>query len=447
MSHQKILSGSVSNAERKNILDGLGTAASTYRWRVYKEAFSGEMQSIDLESIEQFIAVSMEYLEHTIRANKREDNMYHAYNLMTIKGDEVVISYLQEMLEGQVAALSSGYLSSEDSLSLLDGLKASALFREDQYSYLLYPNKDLPGFLEKNVIPKEAIKNSKLVQQLLEDQNIQIVQRDIFEIYHFNGSFNNANSLNEALDKLDEERYGALVAEERQLLLDTFEEVFNHKAFTGRSGTFFGYEGLGSIYWHMVSKLLLAVQECCLKAIQEGASEEVTGRLLEHYYEINEGIGVHKSPELYGAFPTDAYSHTPAGRGAQQPGMTGQVKEDLLCRWGELGVFVTEGRLAFDPCMLRQAEFLKESQPFAYVDTHGDSQEISVPNESICFTYCQVPVIYRVSENEFLSVHRKDGSVQQLDGLELDAATSKEIFQRSGAIVMIVAGVLKETLK
>ncbi len=116
----------------------------------------------------------------------------------------------------------------------------------------------------------------------------------------------------------------------RTQVLQVFEEVFNHKAFTGRSGTFYGYEGLGSIYWHMVSKLHLAVQECCLKAVNEKDSPEVIGRLLEHYYEINEGIGVHKSPELYGAFPTDPYSHTPAGKGAQQPGMTGQVKEDII---------------------------------------------------------------------------------------------------------------------
>jgi len=69
-----------------------------------------------------------------------------------------------------------------------------------------------------------------------------------------------------------------------------------------------------------VSKLLLAVQECCLKAIEEDADPVVTGKLLDHYYEIEAGIGVHKSPELYGAFPTDPYSHTPQHRGAQQPG-------------------------------------------------------------------------------------------------------------------------------
>ena len=138
------------------------------------------------------------------------------------------------------------------------------------------------------------------------------------------------------------------------MLLQTFEEVFNHKAFTGRSGTFYGYEGLGSIYWHMVSKLQLAVLECCFNAINTNESDDIVGRLLEHYYEINEGIGVHKSPKLYGAFPTDPYSHTPEGKGAQQPGMTGQVKEDILSRIGELGVFVDEGQIMFHPCLLRK---------------------------------------------------------------------------------------------
>ena len=76
--------------------------------------------------------------------------MYHAYNLMTVESDtEVSISYLSEMLEGQVAVLSSGYLSAKEALSVLDGLKASALFRDDQYSYILYPNKDLPRFTRK----------------------------------------------------------------------------------------------------------------------------------------------------------------------------------------------------------------------------------------------------------------------------------------------------------
>ena len=49
---------------------------------------------------------------------------------MTIKGNDAVsISYLPEMLEGQVAVLSSGYLSTKEALSVLNALKASKLFR------------------------------------------------------------------------------------------------------------------------------------------------------------------------------------------------------------------------------------------------------------------------------------------------------------------------------
>ena len=304
---------------------------------------------------------------------------YHAYNLMTLENDnEISITRLDEMLEGQVAVLSSGYLSSKESLSLLDAMKNSPLFRSDQYSYLLYPNKELPKFTEKNNIPKEYVENSALLTQLLADNNTQIIEKDVNGNYHFNGNFNNAQSLKQELENLSSKGYYTLVEKYKGVVLETFEKVFNHKAFTGRSGTFYGYEGLGSIYWHMVSKLLLAVQECCLQAINENESDEIIGRLLEHYYEINEGIGVHKSPSLYGAFPTDPYSHTPEGKGAQQPGMTGQVKEDILSRIGELGVSVKNGELQFYPCLLRIGEFLKNPMIFEYIDINQNRNTITV---------------------------------------------------------------------
>lgn len=149
---------------------------------------------------------------------------------------------------------------------------------------------------------------------------------------HFNGSFRNAGTLENALNQLDQTKYAALLSEEKELVLTIFLELFDHQSFTGRSGAFYGYEGLGSIYWHMVSKLLLAAQECYFRGVDEGADPAIIDRIKDHYYEIKAGIGLYKSPELYGAFPTDAYSHTPANAGAQQPGMTGQVKEDFVSR-------------------------------------------------------------------------------------------------------------------
>ena len=82
------------------------------------------------------------------------------------------------------------------------------------------------------------------------------------------------------------------------LSLDLFETTFNHRAFTGRSGTFFAYEGLGSIYWHMVSKLLLAAQECYQQAVDEGVDTAVIEALAAAYYDIRAGIGFNKSPDV-----------------------------------------------------------------------------------------------------------------------------------------------------
>jgi hypothetical protein len=359
----------------------------------------------------------------------------------------VSISYLEEMLEGQVAVLSSGYLSSKEALNLLDALKHSKLFREDQYSYLLYPNKELPLFLEKNNIPEASVKKSKLLTMLVKEGNKELIVQSVDGSYHFNGNFNNANDVTKALDSLTLTEYESLVPSERNYILQVFETVFNHKAFTGRSGTFYGYEGLGSIYWHMVSKLLLAVQECCLKAVHEGENPETVGRLLEHYYEINEGIGVHKPPTLYGAFPTDPYSHTPAGKGAQQPGMTGQVKEDILSRFGELGAFVNEGKLCFEPCLLRKSEFLEEVKNFTYVGVDGMAKEIRLPASTIAYTYCQVPIIYKMAESDSLTIGFTDGTEKSMDTLCLDHKLSESIFKRKGEVSRIEVALNPSRLK
>jgi hypothetical protein len=440
--NEHLLNGSISNKDRKTILDGLGLAGSQYRLRIYDQSFSDQRKELPIQDIIAFSTLCLHYLEHTIRANKRKDNLYHAYNLMTVEnGQEVSISYLSEMLEGQVAVLSSGYLTSTEALATLDGLKASSLFRADQYSYILYPNKDLPGFLKKNNIPKAAITKSALLTGLLKTDNNPIIEQDANGGYHFNANFRNASDLKKALEKLE------APAAYKDEVLQIFEQVFNHKAFTGRSGTFFGYEGLGSIYWHMVSKLQLAAQECCLKAMEDQENKTLVGKLREHYYEISEGIGVHKSPTLYGAFPTDPYSHTPAHKGAQQPGMTGQVKEDVLTRFGELGVYVKDSRLGFNPCMLRKTEFLAKQQLFHYMDVNGKTIELAMDVNSLCFTYCQVPVLYKLADKNALEVVLSTGAVSKFETLSLDQPMSQKLFGRTGDIVRIVVYLNQTNLK
>lgn len=174
------MSDNINDKDRKLILDGLGQAGSDYRMSIYKNPFSGKTEPVFLNDIRRFVSLALQYIEHSIKANKRKDHLYHAYNLMTVKNDkEVFIGYLSEMLEGQVAVLSSGYLSSKEALELLDALKSSSLFRPDQYSYLLYPNKDLPGFTAKNNVPEKAVNDSELLSRLVADGNIQIIEKDL----------------------------------------------------------------------------------------------------------------------------------------------------------------------------------------------------------------------------------------------------------------------------
>ncbi|MFY0697836.1 MAG: hypothetical protein JXR11_08280 [Balneola sp.] len=441
-----LLNSSISDSERKKITDKLGLAGSEYRNQIYDHGFGGESVKIELDQIKGFVSTALEFLEHSIEANQREDDLYHAYNLMSIDDDGISISHLEEMLEGQVAVLSSGYLSPKEELNVLDALRASALYRDDQQSYILYPNKELPGFLEKNTIPKEEISKSELLKNLEADGNHRIITKDVNGEYHFNGNFRNARDLKKGLADLSD-KYKSLVEKEEKLILGVFENVFDHKSFTGRSGTFFGYEGLGSIYWHMVSKLHLAVFEVCERADEANVDKDVVKKLAKHFDEIGEGIGVHKSPELYGAFPTDPYSHTPAHRGAQQPGMTGQVKEDILVRIGELGIEIKDGRLSFDPSFLKKEKFSKEKKAFDLVSVDQNEYKIELPENALGFTCCQVPVIYRISDKSGLDVELSDGSSKSFKTSELDENLSGEVFERSGRVKQITVSIQEKDLR
>jgi hypothetical protein len=192
----------------------------------------------------------------------------------------------------------------------------------------------------------------------------------------------------------------------------------------------------------MVSKLLLAVQEALLQAEEEGAEGPVRAGLRRHYRDIREGIGAHKAPDRYGAVPTDPYSHTPGYAGAQQPGMTGQVKEDLLARFGELGVRVREGRLGFGAELLEPAELLDRPGTFEYVDVGGEKRRLDLPSGSLAFTFCQVPVVIRRSGKRRLRLVTEDGGTEEIAGLWLDAERSASVFFRKGRIVRIEVDVV-----
>jgi hypothetical protein len=186
----------------------------------------------------------------------------------------------------------------------------------------------------------------------------------------------------------------------------------------------------------MVSKLLLAIQENYAAALQGGAPEPACRRLGSLYYRVREGLGFNKTPVEYGAFPTDPYSHTPRHGGARQPGMTGQVKEEVLSRFGELGLTIREGVVSFEPRLLRECEFGKDARAFRFLDVDGHWQDLQVPTRGLAFTWCQVPIVYRLIDRgpPAMTVVLDDGSSRTFAALSLPADVSGELFRRSGRV-------------
>jgi hypothetical protein len=428
---QSTLQSSFSNEQRRAIMDALGQAGSDYRWNFYENGFSGEFASLPVAEIVAFLQLAQKYIEQSLRANQRDDHLYHAYNILHLHGNQASITHLYEMLEGQVAILSSGLLSGAESLALLLSLRQSSLYRVDQRSYILYPDRELSGFLEKNSLAQDRVSDLVLFKKLADTQDNTLITRDLESVYHFSGHIHNIRDVSKALEALrNDSRYTDLVIAESERIKALFEETFHHNEFTGRSGTFFAYEGLGSIYWHMVSKLLLAVQETILRVKDEPA----TKALIERYTDIRKGLSFNKPPDIYGAFPTDPYSHTPKGQGAKQPGMTGLVKEEILTRQAELGLSVENGDLVFEPLLFDRHELLLQPSVFSYLDVSARQQQIELKPGSLAYTICQTPVILQISNEMQIAVFLADGSVQHVEGNVLDTPNSRHIFLRDGLI-------------
>ena len=425
----------ITPATRRSLLDALATAGSDYRAEVYRAGLGDPVDLAPAEILE-LLATALAAVDHTLRSSRRDDGLFHSYNLLEFTAEPagLQVQPLGPMLEGQVAILSSGLLTPPEAVALLIALRRSALYRADQHSYLLYPDRALPGFLERNVLPPAAVASCPLLGALLAHGDSRLVGRDADGRHRFAADLTNTAALDERLATLAADpRWAAPVQAQAPQVRALYEDVFHHRAYTGRSGSMFGYEGLGSIYWHMVAKLLLAVQENLLAAEAAGAPE--AGRLAACYYDVRAGLGFNKTPAAYGAFPTDPYSHTPGHSGAQQPGMTGQVKEEILTRLGELGVRIAQGAVSFVPTLLRAGEFTAAPSQLPLPAADGTEPALELPAGALGFTFCGTPVIYRLGPGPaVILIHAPHGPVAEQPGRQLDSVTSARLFARDGSI-------------
>ena len=350
-------------AARHAFVERAGALLDPWRAQAYRGASARQVVEAPTGLLPALAQALLPWVEGTLWANQRDDGLFHSYNLVAFGAGRAEVTHLYPMLEGQVAMLGSGLLSPAQAVALLDALYASPLYEPSRHSFLLYPDRPLPGFFERNRLDAEALA-LPITQTLLAAGRSDLLQRQQ------DGTVRFAPQL---CNRADLEAAAADLGDALSPLAEAYERVLGHHAFTGRSGTMFGYEGLGCIYWHMVAKLLLAVQENVFRAADAGAP--ALPALQAHYRRVRDGLGYRRGAAAYGAFPFDPYSHTPGEGGAQQPGMTGQVKEEILTRWGELGLRERGGQARFDPVLM-------------------DADEIP-PGGALHFTWRQRPCTYR----------------------------------------------------
>ena len=426
---------------RMDYVSQLGKIYEEYRTSTYGVGFSGLCKG-NLKEVKVFLQIIISDIDKTIQSNQQKSGLFETYNTINIDVDnnKIDVEAMELMLEGQVAGLSLGLSDATEVITIVEEMLKSPLYREDMKSFILYPTKNTIPFLERNIISSDLIKKSKLLMILLRDCNNSIIEKDVSKNNRFNPNIRNRFDLENILELLQsEEQYQELVNKEKNLLIDIFEETFNHRNFTGRSGTMFSYEGIGSIYWHMVSKLLLAIQENFFKCRQDkDTSSKKLAKLGQLYYKVKDGLSSSKSPEEYGAFPFDPYSHSPSHSGAQQPGMTGQVKEEIITRFGELGYFVKDGCISFDNSLLKENEFLIQDKDFMFYNVLHNRIILRVKRGQLAFTICQVPVVYTlVDGKEKIEIIFNEKSKRIHSGKILDLDISKSIFDRTNEIKQI----------
>jgi hypothetical protein len=117
--------------------------------------------------------------------------------------------------------------------------------------------------------------------------------------------------------------------------------------------------------------------------------------------------------------------------------MTGQVKEDIISRFGELGISVQEGKIVFNPGLLRKSEFIMTSDNFEYISIQNRIESISLQADNLAFTFCQVPFVYHISEKNKIIVTNTNGSSSESEGLTINEYSSKEIFERTSSIKQV----------
>ncbi len=375
----------------KQLLDQMGEAFSNYRQNVYHHGFS-DYRTLTPSAIRQWLECCMALLNGTIQKNR--GSLFTTYNLLNSDGS---VEPMRFMLEGQSAAIGAGIVSADDIQALLKEMD-EILGSEHLGAHYLYPKRMTVPFWQKNSFSAPFSADGLIVCQ---DQEGML---------HFGASMTTQKALLAAL------KASAYSSGQQKYLLEQFECLFGHQRFTGRSQVMYKYEGIGCIYWHQNAKLALAILELAI-ACRHNRHQAQTA--YNSYRDVTRQFLYRKDSATCQAIPIEPYSHSSFDGKSQQPGMTGQVKESVLMRRGELGVIVDNGCLQFEPWFVAPDEF----------DGKG----------CVSFSVCGIPVRYIPSElnDNDMVIHYAGKEKERVPGHILPVHVSQDVFFRQKDITGI----------
>lgn len=376
----------------KQLLDGLGEIFSDYRTSLYSNGL-GEKSTLTSEKILAFLDSVACGIDYTITQNANE--VYATYNLLK---DDFTVAPMNNMLEGQSAVIGSGYLSSNDVVKLLSSMEKD-LFQPQLKCHTLYPITMTKKFADKNNITG------------ISDVISGITQQDSTGNLHFNADIVTSTILAERMENT------GITAETSAILQKEYDRLFAHKEFTGRSQVMYKFEGIGCVYWHQNAKLALAVMETVQRSREKGQDSQ---EIYTAYQKLMNGFIYRKTPLECNAIPVEPYSHTSFSGQSEQAGMTGQVKESVIMRRKELGIFVKNGEIHFDKWFIPAGEFL--------------------PDGNITSSIYGVAVNYKKSsdiQEDTITLVFRDGSNKTVGTNNIPADFATQLFNRTGDITSV----------
>ena len=104
---------------------------------------------------------------------------------------------------------------------------APALYRADQHSYILYPDRDVASFLSRNTLPADWRTRAPQLSAMADAGDTSLIVLDADGSAHFHADLTNAADLARRMNASD--------ASARAAVLALWEDVFHHSRFTGRS--------------------------------------------------------------------------------------------------------------------------------------------------------------------------------------------------------------------